>query len=557
MATSAAAEEWPVWSPDGQSIAYHAAADGGRQIFTRNADSSGMLQVTRCTERCESPQWSGDGRRIYFSSKRVIYAVGAAGGEPEQILSGADAFALSPDGGTLVFVRRNTNPSSFSIHVSSPPGAEPVKYEPAPFAAPDFNGVVLAFSPDSKRLLFYVSIVALGRPAEFWMLPLPLGKGGSPRRVLESLADSFPVRGLAWMPDGRRVVVSHTVRPDVFRSHLSIADVETGQVEPLVSGIGNEWMPNVSRDGKMLAYTALEWHVRIVDIPLDGSAVRDLVATNRVQQGAIWSPQSGEFAYVSDKTGQDEVWLADPARGSDRPVVTQKSFQDGELPLIDSLAFAPRGDRIAFSRAARIWIASLSGGVPVRLTQLKASQLAPTWSPDGNWIAFYSRGQQEGVMKARVGSASDPVLIYPTHVGRCDYCTPDWSPDGKWIAYYSAEGTVLLSPEKGGPVRVIRRPPLEATGWSRDGGTLYGLATEKGVQSIVAIDVASGRERVANELPRTTRVAGLWAPSLRLSVSPDGKSVATTSVRTSSDIWTIADFDREPSWMVKLGLRRR
>ncbi len=556
LATSAAREEWPVWSPDGKTIAYQAVVSGAMQIFTRgNSGSSAPLQVTRSSKPCHSPQWSADGRRIFFLSERSVHVVGAAGGEPELILREADAMALTPDGESMAIVRRTASPNVLSLLLSSPPGAEPVKYRPAPFEGPDFNSALLTFSPDGKQLLLYVSIVAMGRPSEFWLLPVPPKGSGSPRRVLESLADSFPVRGASWIPGGWRVVVAHTLRPDVYRSHLSIADLKTGRVEPLLTGIGSEGSPSVSRDGKHLAYMALDLDTRIVQIPLDGSAVTDLVSTSRSEHGANWSAQTREFAYVTDQTGEDEVWIADPERGRDRPIVTQKSFDKEEMPLIDSPAFSPSGDRIAFSRAARIWIAPVSGGAPVRLTPLQRMQLAPTWSPDGNWIAFYSRGDRDGVMKARVGGGGDPILVYQTDARQCPFCTPDWSPRGDWIAFYTNQGTALLSPEPGRPSRVIRTPPLQATGWSRDGGTLYGVAGENGKQRIVAIEIASGREHVVSEIPSGVRLGTLWSPGLRLSVSADGKSLATTAMRYDGDIWTVRDFDPGVSWMVRLGLR--
>ena len=174
-----------MWSPDGKSIAYHARVDGKLQIFTRNADSSGPMQVTRSAESCESPQWSADGRRLFFQSKREVYVVGAAGGAPELLVRDVDFFAASPNGETLAILRRRSNPNGFSILLSSPPGAPPVKYEPAPFEGPDFNAARLSFSPDNKRLLFYVSIVAAGRPSEFWILPPPAGSA-------RPLAKTFP-----------------------------------------------------------------------------------------------------------------------------------------------------------------------------------------------------------------------------------------------------------------------------------------------------------------------------------------------------------------------------
>src|SRR5262249_16179952 len=174
-------------------------------------------------------------------------------------------------------------------------------------------------------------------------------------KVLTSLASSFVVRGMSWMPDNRRVVLACVVPPDVFRSHLYIAEVEKGTVDPLLTGIGVEGFPDVSRDGKRLAYAAMDLDFNIVEIPLDRSPVRDLLATNRIEHSAVWSPRARQYAYVTDRRGADEVWLKTLEGGWDKPLVTQSSFPGGGAKIFDSPAFSPLGERIAFKAARTIW----------------------------------------------------------------------------------------------------------------------------------------------------------------------------------------------------------
>ena len=53
-------------------------------------------------------------------------------------------------------------------------------------------------------------------------------------------------------------------------------------------------------------------------------------------------------------------------------------------------AFSPDGSRVAFTRAGDIWTMTATGGNPRRVTSHAAMEWAPTWSPDGKWLAFIS-----------------------------------------------------------------------------------------------------------------------------------------------------------------------
>ncbi|HYT99641.1 MAG TPA: hypothetical protein VEK85_04655, partial [Gemmatimonadales bacterium] len=59
----------PVWSPDGRRIALSSNVLGDFQIFSINADGTGMTQISNAAQAF-NPWWSPDGRRIAFTSNR-------------------------------------------------------------------------------------------------------------------------------------------------------------------------------------------------------------------------------------------------------------------------------------------------------------------------------------------------------------------------------------------------------------------------------------------------------------------------------------------------------
>lgn len=112
------------WSPDGERIAFHSAqgpSEGGPghsalEIFTMNADGSGVTRLTDNVFQDSLPAWSPDGSEIAFTSNRdggdfEIYVMNADGSNPTRLTSspGEDAHPMwSPDGSQIAFHSRRT-----------------------------------------------------------------------------------------------------------------------------------------------------------------------------------------------------------------------------------------------------------------------------------------------------------------------------------------------------------------------------------------------------------------------------------------------------------------
>jgi len=109
------------------------------------------------------------------------------------------------------------------------------------------------------------------------------------------------------------------------------------------------------------------------------------------------------------------------------------------------------------------------------------------------------------------------------------------------------DGTILISPD-GKNRRVLRKPAFAGMSWSRDGLILYGLEEGDSGQRIVAVNVERGGERELARIPSSFSLRPIWIPGMKMSLSPDGKSLATTTVRQSGDVWLLENFDPTPLW---------
>ncbi len=556
LATERLSQSNPVWSPDGRSVAFVARVGDTSQLFLRAMDTPVPLQLTRLKSSVRMPFWSADSRRVLFVSGEKpagIWAVSQAGGDPEPLQAGERILtaSLSPDGKTLATLEYR-GPGNVEVWLASPPGSTPRKYEPQPFVAHGvYNRPQMAFSPNGKKLLL---LIRGDQEEQRWLLSFPPGSGKA-RRVLQRVNSAF-TPSFSWMPDSRHVVVSSSASAEE-PSRLWLADTAGDSIKALTAGLDDSVQPAVAPDGRRLAFTASLTDLDLVEIPLAGGPARPLIATSRSEYMPSWSEKG--LAFITDRTGQQQIWMRGRNEDWERPIVTARDFQAAgqQVTVFMGPALSPDGTRIAYSarigEKIDIWISPVSGGVPTRLTSDNADfEGAPCWSPDGNWIVYLAvKTGKEYLLKARVGSQAQPTVLR-------DDASPsvaEWSPAGDWIAARLADGKwTLISPD-GRNTRSLGFSQTAAIVFSKDAKTLYGLRRENQQAILFAIDVQSGKDRTIGPVGDILPGAPL-NPGVRFALSPDGKSFATGVVKPRSDIWMLEGIEAPGGLLARLGLRR-
>jgi Tol biopolymer transport system component len=551
FASEAEIETMPAWSPKGDQIAYVADVSGILQVFTRGLGLSMPTQMTHQRTWCHSPFWSGDGTRIYFLSGGGLYSVAVAGGQPQLVSSGFSHAAISPDGKSLAVLRRNAAGRG-QLALSSPVGA-PLR----PYTDPAIDGLVLneqassfAFTRDGR----YLGVIAAnhGEP-QFWRIPVA---GGVPRQM------AYPGRDFtffSWLNDGKRIVTSFT---GAQYSPSFVVNLGAGTRYALTAGTARDGYPAVSPDGHALAYSTGEALYGIVEVSLTGAPAHEVVASSRQAVAPSWAPDGVHFAYITTRSGVAEISLRNRTDGSERRIAGQNEFGSEESQFFDC-AMSPDGNHLAYRRYSgshEIWISPLSGEAPVRLWNdpARASQRGPVWSPDGEWIAYYSEpGGRFAILKIRVGANTLPELV--TYTGGS--APPQWSPLGNWIAFRDGNQMRIVSPD-GKESKIVSGQRWETYGWSKDGSSLYGIVSgEDRHLSLRRWDLATGRELTIADLGPTppgfdlaNDQGNFWYRGF--SLNPDGKSFLTSAYRMQTHIWLMHDFDR-PARLWELLWNRR
>jgi len=295
--------------------------------------------------------------------------------------------------------------------------------------------------------------------------------------------------------------------------HLYRADTEAATVEPLTATDGSETTPSVSPDGRRIAYTSQEEEYHLIEVPLDGSRYTSVLSGSRMETDPAWSPLGNQYAYVSGRSGRPEIWLRSRDGSFEKPLVTSASFQDGATYMLAEIAFSPDGQRLAYQRREAglfsLWVSTIAGGPPVRLGRAPGTTYVdfPTWSPDGEWVAFtYMTQGKWGLARVRAGGGDEVVVIkenivYPS--------SPRWSPRGDWITCDMPEGFALVSPD-GKKTRLLTEETWLAHGWSQDGRTLYAV---RPTENLRFSSRGSSRAPVAGHLGRVDPHGAIRRPA--------------------------------------------
>lgn len=205
--------------------------------------------------------------------------------------------------------------------------------------------------------------------------------------------------------------------------------------------------PTWSPDGNQIAFVSdrglRAGHRRdrcIYIMDADGANVTKLTESNAdMANDTAWSPDGFQIAFEGLNS---HIYLVHTAR---LPAFPQKLMQNGRQP-----AWSPDSTKIAFVQYAReigagdddIYVMSVNGGDPIRLTHHLGDDKFPAWSPDGTQIAYQSFREEHrdvigGADQEIYGMNSDGSNARNLSNSPGDDMQPVWSPDGRHIAFIS------------------------------------------------------------------------------------------------------------------------
>jgi dipeptidyl aminopeptidase/acylaminoacyl peptidase len=253
------------WSPSGDRIVYTAQGEPrGSQIFVRYMDAEGATsQITRVEKAPSTIAWSPDGTKIGFQM-----SVDAKNNWPIRM-------PRAPEGARWV---------------ETPRIVERLDYRQ------DGSG----FDDDVYRHVFVV-------PAT----------GGTPRQLTDG---NWHHNGVEWTPDSKQILFTSNRVPDADyqwrESDIYSVSIDTGTIKQLTTRKGPDGNPQVSPDGKRVAYTGNDWSKdtwqdgKLYVMNIDGTGHR-LVSGDwdRSPQSVTWKEDGNGLYFTAQDQGSQNLYL--------------------------------------------------------------------------------------------------------------------------------------------------------------------------------------------------------------------------------------------------------
>jgi tricorn protease len=468
------------FSPDGNWIAFTGQYDGDEQVYVMPTTGGEPRQLTfypvqvppLVTRRGWDNQvygWTNDGKRIIFRSLRDswttsvsrLYTVPIEGGQAEPLpMPESGAASFSPAGNKIVYSpqasdfrseKRYSGGRANSLYIFDVETHEAVKIADNPRANRDpmWIGNKVYFNSD--------------RDGHFNLYSYDVGSG---KTTPVTHSKQWDVR---WPNSDRQSRIVYELNGE-----LQVLDLKSGESKPIsitvpddgvarrpsrVSAASLIEQASLSPKGERVLFAA---RGDIFSAPVEKGPTRNLTMTPGAHdKWPRWSPDGSKVAFISDKSGEEEIWVV---------------AQDGASP-------------------------------PEQLTTGgKAMRYAPQWSSDGKGIAFSDK--DGGLWMLSVPDKKLVAITKSSHGRITDYV---WSPTSEFLAY-SVErpngfNSIYIWNQADGQAHVLTDEMFDAwnPAWDPKGDYLYFLSTHEFAPQISNIEFNFA----------LTRSTGIFALALR------------------------------------------
>jgi len=198
----------------------------------------------------------------------------------------------------------------------------------------------------------------------------------------------------------------------------------------IVSVSGSVSNFEIAPDGKRALFGA---RGDIFTVPAKFGATRNLTSTPGIhERDSKWSPDGSSIAYISDVSGEDEIYVM-KQDGSASP----RQLTSGSDTYKFQIDWSPDGKKILWAdKKLRLRYVDVDSGMITEVASAKAFEYAQyTWSPDSRWIA-YARPEEEVLNKICLYSL-DKKATYEVTDGWYTSAAPEFSANGKYLFFVS------------------------------------------------------------------------------------------------------------------------
>jgi len=439
------------FSPDGRFIAFTGQYDGDEQVYVMPAGGGEPKQLTYYPARGPLPPrwgydnqvygWTPDGTRVLFRSLRdadggrvetALYTVSVDGGLPVKLpmpTSGAGDF--SPDGRKMIYSplfrdfrtwKRYEGGWAQNLYIYDLASnqVKPVAHSKRTERDPMWIGDAIYFVSDRDGTLnLYRWDIATETTTQLthsttW--DVRWASSDNTSRIVYELGGELAVYDVA---AGRETRLAITVPDDGLNRRPG-----RYSASKFIDGF------ELSPKGERAVFSA---RGDVFSVPVEKGPTRNLTnSSTAYDRDGVWSPDGRSIAFISDLSGEDQVYLV-PQDGSGKPV----ALTTDNVGQLDGLRWSPDGARLAVgNHEGKVLVVSVADKKLIEVADDPFGRVFDyAWSPDGGWLAFSLAGHngQRSLYLWRVADAS----LHRVSDGTFNTFSPAFDPAGEYLFYLS------------------------------------------------------------------------------------------------------------------------
>ena len=451
ITTNPGQELFAKFSPDGKWIAFTAQYDGNFNVYVMPSDGGQPKQLTFEPDQVAVPErmgpnnevitWTPDSKSIVFLSRRNtfndwfgrLFTIGVEGGLPVQLpLDKGGLTSFSPDGTKIAYNRIFRNFRTWKRYMGGMAQAiwlydfknvtaEALTPNDHTYTYPMWHGNTLYFGSD--------------RGEDHRMNLYAMEMGTKQMRELTHFTDY----DMSWPgSDADNIILENG-------GYLYLFDLKSQQLKKLTiypPGDQEQILPHwvdasklitdfdISPDGNRAAIAA---RGDVFTVPAKYGATRNLThSTGTRERGVAWSPDGKWIAFISDRTGEDELWIQAQDGMSEATEVTS-----GDKGFMFAPQWSPDSKKLAWAdQKLRLWYVDVTAKNKVLVDTGHYAEIADyTWSPDSKWISYSKVAMNLNSVLELYSLASSKITDATDDFTSSN--SPGFDPGGKYLYFVS------------------------------------------------------------------------------------------------------------------------
>ena len=468
ITTSPSYDYSPVWSHDGEMIAFASDRNGNFDVYVVGSCGGVAKRVTTNSSKEIPVSFSLDDSELYYTANiqkdaadaqfsagwmTELYRVPVTGGRPHQITSASVcSLSLDSDGESFLYYDKKGGENVWRKHQVSSIARDVVYYnakdkthkilttnvgeDREPVFLPDHKSMVFLSERDGKSQNVYMSAVSPENETEVSQL---------------TFFPDYPVRFLSVACDGTLCFgyqgEIYLKRPDTEPEKVSITIVNDQANNVERGKFGNAYDLTVTADGEQIAFVS-RGEVFVTSDKYQ--TTKQITHTPEGESDPCFSPDGRKLVYTSERDGYYNIYMATIMREEDLNFAYSTLIEETPLFADDGVErtqplFSPDGKELAFIENRNILkvinletkkVRQITDGTQHYGTSAYAFDYQ--WSPDGKWFALeLVSNMRDPYSDVGIVSSNGDMKIY--NITNDGYITggPKWALDGNAVTFYS------------------------------------------------------------------------------------------------------------------------